>query len=781
MRKRVLFAIFMLMLTTTWANQFNNFVNEGKWANAKLWLNTHRNTLPPVYYYCNQVQLCHLLNEQEISKVYSDSLRALPGFSESDYAMGYYYLSQSRYFQYHKHPQTTLKLAKQAITSAQRTTDILLITLCNLQVANALRQFKPINDSLYKERLIYTNKALSLIPFISEEFYFYKAKLLQVAALSSLDELGSSVTERKLFISRLETSNKLIRVHHQLHPQVMHNEMLIGLAFSFINTDSALNHYKKADHILSSINDVNRGILIYLSSSLFYLTEKAYEEKFQQSNNYDYLNRAIVWARQNLLLDYYKLQYEGFYFYRRYIDRSNPPVEQRIANLYYKLYTHTGNNNYLSFALKYAEYMRHKPIMQVGVEHKLYGSLKQMVEIENGFHVREKTNPDYTLSLITQPEHVARFIKPGEALIAYFCYNTVGTDSLSFIVQCIEQNRQQNISLQVSKQTLGDLPANLFQAVENGDAHMYKNDAFTGFNLLLKPVLRQLSASVKKLLIIPPAYFSKPILFEGFLTDSSGNDYSNFHYVFDDYNISYVTSFTHFVVHKNKNIMVNRVNIWNPDYTQTRLAEITEAPLINEQISRYFSTHTLHYASKQQLAEALFEAPILHVSAHASASFDNMQRPRIYTALDNSDSLLFDIDLEQLKGNNALAVFAACKSSAGIIQHNGMIDGFTRATLSAGGAGTVCALQNVEESVTTQLLALFYRYLAEGKTPSDALYQAKKEIKKQYSDPRVWQAFIYTGADQTFVSEKNNGRKYLFVALVLLFSGITAGLLKLEF
>lgn len=753
MRKSVLITLFVLLCGSVYANQFSDYINQGKWANAKLWLNTHRSTLPSVYYYCSQVQLCHLLNEQEISKVYSDSLRAIPGFGESDYAMGYYYLSQSRYFQYHKLPQATLKLARQAFSCAQRTTDVLLTTLCCLQVANALRLYKNMDDSLYRERLVYTNKGLEMLAFISDEFYFYQAKLLQVASLCSYEELANP-KERKLFISRIEASSRMIKRHHQMHPQIMHNEMLIGFAWSFINTDSALVHYKNADHILSSINDVNRGILIYLSSTLFYLTEKAYEEKFRQTNNYDYLNRAIVWARQNLLLDYYKLQYEGFYFYRRYIDRNNPPVEQRIANLYYKLYTHSGNNNYLSFALKYAEYMRHKPIMQVGVEHALYGSLPLMTEIENGLHVREKNNPDYTIDLITQPEHVARFVKPEEALIAYFCYNTANNDSVLFVAQCIEQNRQQNINLVMSKQHLGDLSANLFQAVESGNAQMYKDDAIKGYNLLLKPVLNKLSPAVKKLLIIPPAYFSKPILFEGFIADSAGSDYHDFHYVFDDYNISYVTSFTHFVVHKNKNIKVNRVNIWNPDYTHTRLAEITEAPLINASINKYFSTHVLDYASKQQLAEALFEAPILHVSAHASASFDNMQRPRIFTALDNSDSLLFDIDLEQLKGNNALAIFAACKSSAGMIQHNGMIDGFTRATLSAGGAGTVCALQNVEESVTTQLLALFYRNLAEGQTPSDALYHAKKEIKKQYSNPKVWQAFIYTGADQTFVSEK---------------------------
>ena len=115
------------------------------------------------------------------------------------------------------------------------------------------------------------------------------------------------------------------------------------------------------------------------------------------------------------------------------------------------------------------------------------------------------------------------------------------------------------------------------------------------------------------------------------------------------------------------------------------------------------------------------------------------------------------------------------------MQHNGTIDGFTRATLSAGGAGTVCALRNVEESITTKLLGIFYKNLAAGHTSSDALYLAKKEIKLNNSNPKIWQAFIYTGADQNFISEKA-GIKDFYPALLSMFFAICVWILiKLNF
>ena len=69
--------------------------------------------------------------------------------------------------------------------------------------------------------------------------------------------------------------------------------------------------------------------------------------------------------------------------------------------------------------------------------------------------------------------------------------------------------------------------------------------------------------------------------------------------MFDSINISYATSLTHFVTFKKKEVIIDKVTIWNPDYTHTPLAEITESITINRNISKYFNTQVIDYSSKK--------------------------------------------------------------------------------------------------------------------------------------------------------------------------------------
>ncbi len=765
--------LVMCSISRIQAVTFINYLNEGKWATAKQWLLDNQKSIDKLTYYSYHVQLCGILNEQEISKSYLDTLGTFKELSMNDIHSAHYHVGLSRYYKYHKKNEKALFHAQQALLAANKTTDVYLQSSALLQLGLALKDNQHANTKLFLERPGNIKKATELINKLTDNFIFFKSKLYQLAALIWLDEYEHDVNNKTALHNAkqlIETSNKIILAQYTKHPQLVHNLTILGYINAKSDINLGLSYYQKAESMLSDINDSGYGILIYLSNTVYHLLDRAYEIKFNQTKNVDFLNRALVRAKQNLWLDNYKIQYEGFYYYRRYNNRENPPVEQRITNLYIKLYNYTRNKNYLSFALKYAELMRHKPITQIGVEQYLYASLPQMVSIDAGKKQDLNQTPDYLSKLVTQPEYVARFLNPNEALVTYFCYGTTNTDSLTFLVQCIKKIEQFDLILKVSRTELGNLPEDIFNSVERNDIESYKTKANLGYKLLLQPILNRLGAEIQKLIIIPPAFFSKPILFEGFVKNLKGSQYSNLSYVFDDINISYATSLTHFVTYKKKQVVIDKVTIWNPDYTYTKLAEITEGKIITKNISKHFNTQVINYASKKELVEALLKSKILQISAHAHASFDNMDRPVIYTALQGNDSVLYDIDFEKLKSENSLAVFAACKSNVGVMQHNGIIDGFTRATLSAGSAGTVCALRNVEESVTTQLLDFFYKHLSKGKCSSDALYMAKKEIKQQYSNPQIWQAFIYTGADQNFVSQKSGTTQlytlWIFVVLV---------------
>jgi len=773
-----------LLSNSSIANQFLTYLNEGKWASAKMWLLDNRSILSKPIYFSNHIQLCNILNEQELSKSYTDSMSVLPELATNDIANAYYNLGLSRYYQYHKKNQKALLYAKEALRAALETSDVFLHSTAYLQLGLALGGNKHVNKQVLSERFVNAERAIHLASTLTDDFYFYKAKIYQLAALIWMDEFEknpSDILAQKKVQTYLVRSNNIILSKHKKHPQLAHNLAILGYMKSTTNIDLSVAYCKEAESILSEINDGGYGILINLSNTIYHLLDKSYEIKYNETHDIDYLNRALVWAKQNLWLDNYKLKYEGFYYYRRYNNQENPPVEKRITELYLKLYNHTKNKNYLSFALKYAELMRHKPITQIGVNQCLYASLNLMVNIEQGSKLSLNQSPDYFSKLITQPEYVAQFLSKSEALVSYFCYNNAESDSLTFLVQCIEQNKQQSLILKVDKVQLGNLPDDIFNSIENNNIEEYKNKAHKGYLLLLKSVLKRLNPEVKKLIIIPPAYFSKPIQFDGFVSNKSGNDYAHLNYVFNQINISYATSLTHFVTYKKKAVFIDKVTIWNPDYTYTDLAEITEVGNINNNISKYFNTEIIEYSSKKELAEGLFNSKILQISAHANANSDYLERPIIYTALNNQDSVLYDIDFEQLKSKNSLAVFAACKSNVGVMQHNGTIDGFTRATLSAGGAGTVCALRNVEESITTKLLGIFYKNLASGHSSSDALYLAKKEIKKSNSNPKVWQSFIYTGADQNFISEKAGIKDWYPIFFAIFFAACVWLLIKVDF
>ncbi|MBP9688019.1 MAG: CHAT domain-containing protein [Bacteroidia bacterium] len=783
--KYYVIALLILQSLSASASQFNDFLNNGKWANAKIWLINNRANLSIDEYYIRQIHLCHLLNEQEIGKAYLDSIVTIPNYLDNDLAIAHYNLGLSRYSQYHKRQENAVKHAKLAYASALKTTDIFIKSITTLQLAFVLIGDVKEDLDLAKQRTDNINTALNLSSTLSDDFYFLKAKVFQLTALIWASEFEKNRTNKTAFnniIKYIKLSNQTILKHKKNHPQLVHNLTILGYINVDLNVDTAISYYMKADNMLNGFNDGGYGIFLHSSRTINHLLDAAYEIKFNKTQNVEYLNRALIWAKQNLLIDYYKLQYEGYYFYRRYNNRENPPIEQRITKLYFKLYNYTNNKNYLNFALKYTELMRHRPIMQIGINQQLYAALPQMAEIENGKKLKLKTTPNYFNQLITQPEYVSQFVGNTEALITFFCFkNNSNNDTLKFMVECIEQKKQQTFVLEISKKALGDLPEDIFNALEKNDLEAYKAKTNLGYTLFLKPVLSILSKNINHLIIIPPAYFNRPLLFEGFLMDNTGDKYANFNYVFDHFNISYANSFTHFVTYKKKEVLIDKVTVWNPDYTHTNLAEITESKILNKNISEYYNIKLIHYKNKKELTKGLLESNILHISAHANASLFNTERPTIYTALDGADSVLYDIDFEQLNSNNSLAIFAACKSNVGEMQHNGIIDGFTRAALSAGVAGTVSALRNVEESKTTQLLTSFYKHLASGNSASDALYLAKKEIKLLYNNPADWQSFIYTGADQTFKSNPFRYTIWIIGLVVVLIFLLVIKLIKPNF
>lgn len=754
-----------------YSNDFNTLLYSGKWANAKLWLLKNRNHLPIQQYYIKHLQVCYFLNEQELCKVYCDSLAATPGFSTSNTSRAAYHLLLSKYYQYHLKADLAVYHGKQSVAFSAGTDFSFLRSMSLVRLANAIEYKHPAMNSLSLLTAEASN-VLTLSEQLPDSLFIYKARIKQTTALLYFDRLKNnpnSVSLYKPIVALLNESNRILSAHYAQHPIIAQNYICLGELYVNKDIDKAIAYYKLAEKQMVSINDGSHGIYIYLSASLFNQVSRAYEIKYQQTSDPDYLNKAIIWAKRIISLDRLKQQYEGFHIYRRYIDHHYPPAPERVASLYLALYKLTTNKNYLDFAIRYAEYFRHKPITQIGLSDQTFSVLRQMAEVENGTSMLSENSEDYLDNLITRPEFISRMLEPDQAVIAYFSYSDLKNDSITFLVQCIEQKRQRNYVLSFHAAQMWELPQHLHHAVETGNASEYKQYAHKAYQLLLKPVLSTLNKQVTNLNIIAPAHFKKPLPFEGLLLDEHGHDYASFNYVFDHYSVGYLTSFTHFFSRPHHPVKVNMVNIWNPDYSNTSLAELTEAPVINNAIAKHYHTNVISCSNKNELLRKLLCGDILQVSAHANASFDDLERPRIYTGFPGADSALFDIDLENLATGTQLVIYAACKSNVGNMQHTGIIDGFTRATLTAGAGGTICTMYDVQESLTTEVLKLFYAKLADGYSPAKALHLAKKELKKTHPDPKVWQAYIYTGADVKLANSAGNTSYVVFAVCMLFF------------
>lgn len=110
------------------------------------------------------------------------------------------------------------------------------------------------------------------------------------------------------------------------------------------------------------------------------------------------------------------------------------------------------------------------------------------------------------------------------------------------------------------------------------------------------------------------------------------------------------------------------------------------------------------------------------------------------------DGLLTAEDVTGLNlADTELVVLSACETGLGHIQRGEGVFGLRRSFLLAGARRLVMSLWKVQDELTQQLMVDFYQRMLSGTSCLEALYQARKELKKHHPHPRDWGAFIYQG------------------------------------
>ncbi|MCU0423448.1 MAG: CHAT domain-containing protein [Bacteroidia bacterium] len=779
MKSCIAVIIILLFSLTLKANEekFLNQFYSGKWANAKAILldSFAFESSEKLYYYHGLLSLT--LHETEIVKCYADSLSKYA--HQHEYKSMHHLLNTWYYLQHKQYDLAEQEFKKSdaySLIGASSDINIFKIALQGeielTKIPSPHISFGVIQQSI--NRIMNTNNVSNTMRMFSalDLFEFYNS--YSNSRISNKNIVKNCLLQ----LDNLHHLQKGISKYHPVHVWWL---LVKGKFLLHNNREKSIELWLEAIDILRQINDGIYGIFFHLSESIHRQLSMVYELKYQSTQNTAFLNDAIIWEKQNLWLRDYSVNYEGFYFHRRQTAIDNTSAEKRLANLHFKFYKHTRIPNHLTFALTYDELLRHKGIMQRGKNIPLYKNLKQILFVENGGKIKYVEREDLLNKVVSQTKLISRYLKANEALIIFNEHASAIHSKTDLLVQIMMKEDSFIQELNIDKQYLNRLNNNLTIALNNNDIRNYKINASLIYKLVLKDILLQIPKQVKQLYFIMPGIFESPLVIESLITDEFGNNFSNLNYLFNSYQISYAASITHFIQHHLNHILIKKVNVLIPDYRTSPLPELSDWTKTTASISPYFPLYNIEQPNKSAIISKLLAGNILQVVAHANGSYSDYKRPMIYTGISGTDSIITDTDIELLNGNTTLTILAACKSNSGRVSDHGIIDGFTRAFLTAGNAGVISTIRNVREDITNELLGIYYRHLASGKNSVDALHEAKSIIKMKYPNPIIWNAFIYEGAPVTFA--QTLAKPWLYTATLFAAIGfgiIIFGLLQLK-
>ena len=132
----------------------------------------------------------------------------------------------------------------------------------------------------------------------------------------------------------------------------------------------------------------------------------------------------------------------------------------------------------------------------------------------------------------------------------------------------------------------------------------------------------------------------------------------------------------------------------------------------------------------------------LHFAAHALVS----DREPTLTHLVLADGALDLAAIRRLRLSAQLVSLSACETALGLRVRGEGVIGLPHAFLAAGARSVVVTLWRVDDKAAADLMTDFYRAVAAGRAPAEALRLARERRKDEH--PSRWAAFILVGASQ---------------------------------
>ena len=175
-----------------------------------------------------------------------------------------------------------------------------------------------------------------------------------------------------------------------------------------------------------------------------------------------------------------------------------------------------------------------------------------------------------------------------------------------------------------------------------------------------------------------------------------------------------------------------------------------------EMIGRILNTAPLtgRDASKNEVLKRLASVALVHIAAHGRMETGEIAlapNPSRETQVPKeADYMLKMSDVLSVKLRARLVVLSCCHSGRGEINAEGVV-GIARAFLGAGARSVLVTLWAIDDEATLEFMKIFYHFLLEGRSASEALNRTMKSMRESddFSEVKYWAPFVLVGDDVT--------------------------------
>jgi len=150
--------------------------------------------------------------------------------------------------------------------------------------------------------------------------------------------------------------------------------------------------------------------------------------------------------------------------------------------------------------------------------------------------------------------------------------------------------------------------------------------------------------------------------------------------------------------------------------------------------------------------DAAIKALLDHQEVHFATHGLFEQQAPLFSALitapaPNQPTRLSLYELMDLNLKARLVILSACETDRGQLAGGDEVSGLTRTFLQAGAESVVSSLWSVSDESTALLMESLHAHLRAGESTPLALRHAELQVRRKFSQPYYWAAFVSTGVD----------------------------------